>query len=96
MGQTGSSLLKLIQNNQTPKLDLFIRESIQNSLDASLNGVESVKVEYLIDEFNSLALSYQLEGIQKNLSSKYSSHDYKYLAIRDYHTEGLTGPLPFD
>ena len=35
MTQTGSSLLKLIQNNNMPALDLLVRESIQNSLDAS-------------------------------------------------------------
>lgn len=34
MSQSGSSLLKLIQNNYMPTLDLLVRESIQNSLDA--------------------------------------------------------------
>lgn len=30
MTQSGSSLLKLIQNNNMPILDLLVRESIQN------------------------------------------------------------------
>ena len=34
MSESGSSLLKLIQNNSTPTIDLLVRESIQNSLDA--------------------------------------------------------------
>lgn len=34
MTQSGNSLLKLIQNNNMPILDLLVRESIQNSLDA--------------------------------------------------------------
>ena len=34
MTQSGSSLLKLIQNNNMPILDLLVRDSIQNSLDA--------------------------------------------------------------
>ena len=33
MAQTGSSLLRLIQNSHTPVLDLLIRESVQNSLE---------------------------------------------------------------
>lgn len=96
MNQTGSSLLRLIQNNQTPKLDLLVRESIQNSLDAAKSGVDSVNVEYLVNEFNSLDLSCQLEGIQQSLNDKFKSNNYKYLAIRDSNTEGLTGPLHFD
>ncbi len=36
MTQSGSSLLKLIQNNNMPILDLLVRESIQNSLDAKM------------------------------------------------------------
>lgn len=35
MTQNGSSLLKLIQNNDMPILDLLVRESVQNSLDAA-------------------------------------------------------------
>ena len=34
MAQVGSSVLRAIQNNSYPLIDLFIRESIQNSLDA--------------------------------------------------------------
>ena len=34
MSETGSSLLRLIQNHELPVLDLLVRESIQNSLDA--------------------------------------------------------------
>lgn len=37
MTQAGSSLLKLIQNNNMPILDLLVRETIQNSLDAKDN-----------------------------------------------------------
>ena len=34
MSQSGKSLLSLIQNNSMETLDLLVRESIQNSLDA--------------------------------------------------------------
>ena len=45
MTQSGSSLLRLIQNNKTPVLDLLVRESIQNSLDAHKADAKSVTVE---------------------------------------------------
>ena len=33
MQTSGSSLKKMIQNNSTPILDLYVRESMQNYLD---------------------------------------------------------------
>ena len=45
MTQSGSSLLKLIQNNNMPILDLLVRESIQNSLDAKNEKDPYVTVE---------------------------------------------------
>ena len=47
MTQSGSSLLKLIQNNNMPILDLLVRESIQNSLDAKNEKDPYVTVEFL-------------------------------------------------
>ena len=44
MTQTGSSLLKLIQNNNMPVLDLLVRESIQNSLDARMPNSKYVEM----------------------------------------------------
>ena len=43
MSQSGSSLLRSIQNNSTPILDLLVRESIQNSLDAAKPDSRSVR-----------------------------------------------------
>ena len=42
MTQTGSSLLNPLQNNNMPVLDLLVRESIQNSLDARKDGSKYV------------------------------------------------------
>ena len=44
MAESGSSLLRLIQNNDTNKLDLLVREALQNCLDAVLNGVSRVHI----------------------------------------------------
>ena len=62
MTQSGSSLLKLIQNHKTPVLDLLVRESIQNSLDARKSDARSVTVEFLTGNFSSRELGDELEG----------------------------------
>ncbi len=67
MSESGSSLLRLIQNNEMPILDLFVRESIQNSLDASLKGFGHTNVDFNIVDFNSNSLIKELEGIEANL-----------------------------
>lgn len=96
MTQSGSSLLKLIQNNNMPILDLLVRESIQNSLDAK-NEIDSyVTVEFLTGEFNKVLLNRELEGITESLNKKYLNNEYKYIAIRDSNTVGLTGKLHYD
>lgn len=70
MTQSGSSLLKLIQNNNMPILDLLVRESIQNSLDAKNENDSYVTVEFFTGEFNKLALNSELEGIKESLNKK--------------------------
>ena len=47
MTESGSSLLRLIQNNNIPLLDLLVRESVQNSLDAAKEKAKSVNVEFV-------------------------------------------------
>ena len=95
MTQSGSSLLKLIQNNKTPTLDLFVRESAQNSLDAYNPDTNKkyVSVEYLTGQFDSYRLADELEGITASLISKFPDKKYQYLAVCDSNTHGLTGPM---
>lgn len=96
MTQSGSSLLKLIQNNNMPILDLLVRESIQNSLDAKNEKDPYVTVELLTGEFNKLSLNNELEGIKDSLNKKYWKNEYKYIAVRDSNTVGLTGKMHYD
>lgn len=96
MTQSGSSLLKLIQNNNMPILDLLVRESIQNSLDAKNNIDEYVTVEFLTGEFDKKALNHELEGITNALNNHYWKDSYNYIAVRDSNTVGLTGKLHYD
>ena len=95
MTQTGSSLLKLIQNNDMPILDLLVRESVQNSLDARRDDSEYVDVEFLTGEFDSFRLTQSLEGITDALQQRFPGDGYKFLAVKDSHTVGLTGELDY-
>jgi len=93
MTQSGSSLIRLIQNNKTPVLDLLVRESIQNSLDAHKADARSVTVEYLTGSFSSGKLGKELEGITGALEKRFGSDRCRYLAICDSNTTGLTGKM---
>lgn len=95
MTQTGSSLLRLIQNNNMPVLDLLVRESIQNSLDARKQDSKYVEVDYVTGEFSSDKLSMELEGITDSLKARYPLNQYDFLAIKDSNTVGLTGEIDY-
>ncbi len=86
----GSDLQKMIQNKDMPILDLLVRESIQNSLDAKDDTSASrfVTVEFNYGDFDRGALNSELEGI--DLSSK-PLWGNRFLAISDKNTVGLTG-----
>lgn len=96
MTQSGSSLLKLIQNNNMPILDLLVRESIQNSLDAKNDKDAYVSVDFLTGTFDKSSLNSELDRITDSLNQRYSNDRYKYIAIRDSNTVGLTGKLHYD
>ena len=93
MAETGSSLLRLIQNNDMPLLDLLVREAVQNSLDAALEGEGYVQVDFFIRDFDRSALSEHFEGIKERMNELYTNERYRLLEIRDTNTQGLTGPL---
>ena len=95
MTQSGSSLLKLIQNNKTPSLDLFVREAVQNSLDAKTENAKYVSVEFLTGFFNSKKLSAELDGIKDALYKKHPGDNCTFLAVRDSFTVGLTGETDY-
>lgn len=95
MSESGSSLLRLIQNQDIPLLDLLVRESIQNSLDAAIKKERSVEVDLRVGEFESRKLNEHLERIGDALNRKYSRQKCKYISIRDSKTTGLTGPIRY-
>lgn len=89
---SGSSLLKQLQNSHTPNLELYIRESVQNSLDAAKPGQEFVSVDIQTGEFQTAQLSQYFEKIETLLNQKYPG-TREFLSIADSGTVGLTGPL---
>ena len=97
MSESGSSLLRLIQNQDMPLLDLLVRESVQNSLDASNGAAPDVKVDFSIGQFQSADLNKHLDGIQKPLDKRFPNKKaYNYISVRDSNTYGLTGPVSYD
>lgn len=97
MSQTGSSLLKSLQNNNLPVLDLLIRESIQNSLDATLktDQHDSVILDMGLRNINVPSLGKHFEGIEDSLNERYTNCYPKSLYIRDKNTTGLTGNIDY-
>lgn len=93
MAERGSSLLKLLQNNDTPLLDLLIREAVQNSLDASAGKEDSVVVDIGSKDFNANDLIGHMSGIEEGLEKRFGGESAKALYIADTNTVGLTGPF---
>lgn len=92
MSQDGSSILRSLQNKSLPMVDLVVRESIQNSLDATKEGQQYTEVNFLVENFNTDALSKEFQGIEEKLQTKYKENNY-FLSITDKNTSGLTGRI---
>ncbi len=95
MSESGSSLLRLIQNQNMPVLDLLVRECVQNSLDAAKPGTAAVQVDFLVGSFASRQLSRHLEGITARLNMQFPREQADFIAVRDRGTVGLTGPVRY-
>lgn len=99
MSQTGSSLMTLYQDKQTPVLDLLAREAVQNSLDAGASvsihaeSKKYVEVRFLTGDFCPAKLNSILEGSTKALNKRFPESTARFLAVQDKYTAGLTGPL---
>ena len=90
-GTPGRQIKKALHDTGTPILDSFVRESIQNNLDAydKASSNPAVTVEYSISNFNVKALTDNLEGL--SVLNERKDLPNKYLSIRDRNTVGLTG-----
>lgn len=98
MSMSGSSVLSLIQNNSMSTIDLMIRESLQNSLDAGIDNIgiyRSVDVNYTIGKFTKTNLTNELEGISVDLKNKIKETECSFISIEDKNTVGLNGKIKY-
>lgn len=95
MSESGSSLLRLIQNQDMPLLDLLVREAVQNSLDAS-DGKQFVNVDIAVRQFKAKELNAFFDGITDQLNAKFRASTYNSVIISDTNTVGLTGPVRYE
>lgn len=92
MAADGTQVLRSLQNKHTNEIDLLVRESIQNSLDAGFYE-KDVYVDFTTSNFSSKEFLELLEDTN-NIKNKYKNHDrQKTLIISDRNTVGLDGPL---
>ena len=98
MQESGAFPLRAMQNEDMPRLDLLVRESVQNALDAALDrqpGGE-VRVGFHVRAHTAETIASLLdEGIDRKMLLKRYPTGGQMLEIRDSMTEGLTGPLGF-
>lgn len=87
----GSRALNLMMDNETPPIDLLVRESIQNSADAVRQDKKFCSISYKLNEFANLDLANVLEGAGNSLRSIYGNTRRVVLAITDRNTTGLLG-----
>lgn len=95
MTQSGKYLLRSIQNESMPKIDLLIRECLQNSLDAAVsrNKGEKVFVDIQVGSCETKKINALFDGLTKELNKRFTSVTVDYISLRDSNTVGLTGPL---
>ena len=90
MTPSGKAVLRMNQNFSMPILDLFVRESIQNSLDATPKD-KVAEICFNTGCFSSSELSNELDDLDGYLDNRFGNGKYNYISVRDYGTEGLTG-----
>lgn len=88
---TGSKVLNLIASKHIPGIDLFVRETIQNSCDAILDKVSFGRIDYTYRQFSSSRLINYFDIIDVNLRKNYPDVLYDFISISDSNTCGLLG-----
>lgn len=95
MSQDGKAILKSLLNNNLTPIDLVVRESIQNSLDATIDSEKVTLVNFKIGKFSSAILAPHFEEIETILVKSYPK-EQDFIAISDKNTVGLTGDYKSD
>lgn len=93
MLNNGEDILKNLQNSRIDDMDLLVRESIQNSLDAGYKDKEVI-IDFKIGKFDKNKLIENLEGTS-SLNNIFKEDKQDFIIISDLNTEGLTGSLSY-
>jgi len=93
MQEEGHALLNALQNDRMPPVDLLVRESIQNSLDACAKGNPLVTVAFSQTNHTPDIISTLMPEIRDSVRKRYAEKPQRLLEIRDSGTNGLTGPI---
>lgn len=98
MAQTGETLPSLMGDVLLP-LDLLVRESVQNSLDAAKKKErnERVGVDFIVGDFDSDRFCGFLDcELSDTILKEFGNGRQRFLSIRDSGTVGLTGRMEDD
>lgn len=90
MDSGGEQILESLQNPPFPIIDLIVRESIQNGLDAKKDEAESVKFDFYHKKFDGKRLATYFEKIEADLIEK-CGQESELIAFSDRNTTGLVG-----
>ncbi|MEC6749227.1 hypothetical protein VXN63_11760 [Marinilactibacillus sp. XAAS-LB27] len=90
MAPSGKAILRSLQNESMPIVDLVVRESFQNSLDATIEGARETKIAVNTNTVKTSEISKYFEKIQYRLEAKFPN-SHTVLSISDKNTYGLTG-----
>ena len=89
----GNGIVRTLQyENSFPRMDIVIRESIQNSLDARKTEGSNLDMRFRFEEFDVKSLSDHLEGTESLFRDRFGPRS-RFLEISDVGTFGLNGPL---
>lgn len=88
---TGSKVLKAIMDSDTPPVDLFVREVIQNCADACKDDKEFIRINFLVNKFKTSSFCDFLPDIKEAILKFNLEDEYDYIAVCDYNTTGLLG-----
>jgi len=92
--------LEMFDRSDYPYSETFVREAVQNSLDARLNRSKPVRIHFTFHEkpreqceaFLSEVISFR-EKAGLETPTEWTEGHIKWLAVEDFHSKGLSGSL---
>lgn len=92
----GSAIKRILPNTmEFPKIDILIRESIQNSFDALKPDEKSLRYSFTHSHFNTRSFSAELDDMEERINVMYPDRECDFIEIRDRNTKGLCGSVYF-